>query len=219
MSLGATYTPRPSSLYGRLISALDVEQALAARVTARFGDYLHEVERQHGLELDALPAPRAVLIAPERFPEDQLPAIVVGSPGTADLPAATGQGLYAVRWELVLTIHVAAADGALKLVKLYALALRALAVQQPSPLFMGVDWVNERYRPSNLVGGRSYCTADVTLEVQVPDVTDRHAGPPDDPDWPVDSGLPESPEWPVSQSADAELVKVPIDEPVEEQEP
>ena len=104
----------------------------------------------------------------------------------------------------------------MQLVKLYALALRALAVQQPSPLFMGVDWVDEQYRPSNLVGGRTYCTADVTLEAQVADVTDRHAGPPDEPGWPIDSGQPESPEWPVSASADAELVKTPIgDELVE----
>ena len=217
MSLGATYTPQPSSLYGRLIAALDVEAALAARLVARFGDYLHEVERQHGLPIDTLPEPRAFLVAPERFPEDQLPAVVVSSPGTVDLPLADGQGRYAVRWELVVTIHAAAADGALELVKLYALALRALTVQQPSPLFMGVDWVREQYRPSNLVGGRTYCTADVTLEVQVADVTDRHAGPPDEAGWPEDGG-PESPEWPVSVSVDAELVKTAIGDELAEGE-
>ena len=208
-----TYTPRPSSLYGRLISAVDVEQALKARIDARLDNYLNEVERQHGLAVGTLQRPRAFVVA-ERFPEDQLPAIVVESPGTTDLPAADGQGRYWARFELVLAIHVAASNGALELAKLYALALRALAVQQPSALFMGVDWINERYPRPELVGGRTFYTAEVTLEVQVDEVTDRAAGPPDEPGWPEDGG-PESPEWPVSESAETDVVKVPIDEPVE----
>lgn len=212
------YTPRPSSLYGRLISAVDVEQALKGRLDDRLGDYLAEVERQHGLTVGTLARPRAFVVA-ERFPEDQLPAIIVESPGTADLPAADGQGRYAVRFELVLTIAVAASAGAIELAKLYALALRALAVQQPSPLFMGVDWINERYPRPELVGGRTFYTAEVALEVQVPEVTNRHEGPPDEPGWPdVPPDSPESPEWPVAQSAETELVKVPNDEPVEGEE-
>ena len=210
--MSVTFTPRPQSLYGRLIAGVDVEQALKARLDARLDDYLNEVERQHGLAVGALARPRAFVVA-ERFPEDQLPAIVVESPGTVDLPAADGQGRYAVRFELVLAIHVAAADGAIELAKLYGLALRALAVQQPAPLFMGVDWVNERYPRPELVGGRTFYTAEVTLEVQVPDVTDRHAGPPDGPGWPEDGG-PDSPEWPVAATADTELVKVPTEEEV-----
>ena len=211
------YTPRPLSLYGRLIAGVDVEQAFKARVDDRLDDYLNEVERQHGLAVGFLERPRAY-VGDERFVEDQLPAIVVKSPGTADLPAADGRGRYAVRFELELEVHVAAAEPPGALAKLYALALRALAVQQPSPLFMGVDWVNERYRRAELVGGRTYYIGTVGLEVQVPDVTDRHAGPPDEPGWPEDGG-PDSPEWPVSATAETELVKVPTGEPVEEEVP
>ena len=213
-----TYTPRPNSLYGRLIAAVDVEQAFRARIDDRLGDYLAEVERQHGLAVGWLVRPRAY-VGDERFVEDQLPAIVVKSPGTADLPAADGQGRYGVRFELELEAHVAASEHPDELCKLYALALRALATQQPSALFWGVDWINERYRRAELVGGRTYYIGSVNLEVQVHEVTDRHAGPPDDPAWPpIDSGGEESPEWPVSETADAELVKVPIDEPVEEED-
>ena len=211
------YTPRPSSLYGRLIAGVDVEQALKARLDDRLDDYLNEVERQHGLAVGSLSRPRAFVVA-ERFPEDQLPAIVVESPGTTDLPAADGQGRYAVRFELVLAIHVAAADGAIELAKLYVLALRALAVQQPAPLFMGIDWVNERYPRPELVGGRTFYTAEVSLEVQVPDVTDRHAGPPDEPGWPENGG-PDSPEWPVAETVETELEKIELDKSVEEEVP
>lgn len=211
-----TYTPRPSSLYGRLIAAVDVEQALKARIDARLDAYLDEVERQHGLEPGTLQRPRAFVVA-ERFPEDQLPAIVVESPGTTDLPEPDGHGRYIARFELVLAIHVAAGDGALELAKLYALALRALALQQPSALFMGVDWISERYPRPELVGGRTFYTAEVALEVQVPEVLDRHAGPPDEAGWPdVPPQAPDSPEWLVAASADAELVKVPTTESVED---
>ena len=179
-----TYTPRPHSLYGRLIAARRRRAGARTRgSTTGSSDYLDEVERQHGLTAGTLERPRAFVVA-ERFPEDQLPAIVVESPGTADLPAADGQGRYMVRFELELAIHVAAGTGAIELAKLYALALRALAVQQPSALFMGVDWIRERYPRPELVGGRTFYTAAVELEVQVPDVTDRHAGPPDEPGWP-----------------------------------
>jgi len=208
------YTPQPQSLYGRLIAAVDVEEAFKARVDARLNDYLADVERQHGLEVGYLERPRAY-VDDERFPEDQTPAIVVKSPGTTDLPAPDGQGRYAVRFELELEIHLSSAAGSMRLAKLYALALRALATQQPSALFMGVDWIRERYRRAELVGGRTYSIGVVSLEIQVPDVTDRWAGPPDEPGWPEDGGGPISPEWPVAASADAELVKVPIDEPVE----
>jgi hypothetical protein len=211
-----TYTPRPQSLYGRLISGVDVEQAIKRRLDDRLGDYLSEVERQHGLVVGTLARPRAFVVA-ERWPEDQLPAIVVEAPGTTDLPAADGQGRYSARFELVLTILVAASTGALELSKLYALALRALAVQQPSALFMGVDWVSERYPRPDLVGGRTFYTAEVALEVHVPDVTNRHEGPPDEPGWPdPPPDDPNSPAWPVAASAELELDKTPIDEPVEE---
>jgi hypothetical protein len=211
-----TYTPRPSSLYGRMIAAVDVEQALKRRIDDRLGDYLGEVERQHGIVPGTIARPRAY-VDDERFPEDQLPAIVVKSPGTADLPLADGQGRYTARFELELEAHVAAGTGAMTLAKLYALALRELAVQQPSALFMGVDWISERYRRGELVGGRTYCVGVVALEVQVPDVTNRHEGPPDEPGWPdPPPDSPDSPAWPTSTSADVELEKTPIDEPVEE---
>lgn len=215
----ATYTPQPDSLYGRILSAVDVEQALKARVDARLGVYLDEVERQHGLAPGTVERPRAFVVT-ERFPEDQLPAIIVGSPGTTDLPEPDGRGCYMVRFEVTLTIAAAAGNGVLELVKLYAAALRALALQQPSALFMGVDWIRERYPRPELVGGRSFYTAEVELEVQVPEVVDRHAGPPDDPGWPEPTpGDPASPEWPVSETADVELDKVAIGDPVQSEAP
>jgi hypothetical protein len=210
------YTPQPDSLYGRLIAASDVEEALKAHVDRYVGDYLNEVERQHARPVGTIARPRAFVVSGEedRFPEDQLPAITVESPGTADLPMADGQGRYVVRWELNVGIHVAATRP-LELAKLYGLALRALTVQQPPGLYMRVDWVAERYPPADRLGDRSIARAQVRLECQVPDVTNRHAGPPDIAEWPADPGTPESPEWPVALTHEEQLEKTPIEEDVD----
>ena len=61
----------------------------------------------------------------------------------------------------------------MRLVKLYTAGLRTLAVQQPSALLMGVDWISERYRRGELVGGRTYSVGVAGLELHVPEVTDR----------------------------------------------
>ena len=206
-----TYTPRPLSLYGRLIAGADVAQAVRARIEADLDLYLDEVERQHGLTPGTLERPRA-FVDDERFPEDQLPAIVVKSTGVADLPEPDGQGRYRTRFGIELEAHVAAGTGAMEVAQLYALALRALALQRPSPLFMGTDWTGESYRRGELVGGRTYCVGVVELEVHVPDVTDRHAGPSDELGWPeIPPRAPDSPEWPVAQTADTDIVKEPIE--------
>jgi hypothetical protein len=223
MTLALAYTPQPLSLYGRMIAAVDVAEALRAQV-AKHGDrYLNETERQHGLEVGWAQRPRALVIAPERFPEDQLPAIVIRSPGTAELPEPDGQGRYRARFELELEVGVAVSAGAFELASLYTVALRALILQQTPALggrhFMGVDWIRERFDDPTLIGQRTYYTGRVELEAHVDEVVDRHAGPPDEDGWP-DNGGSVSPEWPVSESADVEVVKVPIgDELVEKEGP
>ena len=206
-----SFTPQPTSLYGRLIAASDVEEALKLHVDHWIDGYLNEVERQHGLDVGWIARPRAFVVHGEedRYPEDQLPAITVESPSTADLPMADGQGRYTVRWQVNLGIHVAASSEAVRLSKLYALALRALAVQQPPPLYMRVDWTAERYPPLALIGDRSIARAQVQLEAQVPDVTDRHEGPID-----LDPGGPDPPEWPIVITHDEPIDKVPIEEDV-----
>ena len=162
-----------------------------------------EVERQHGLTVGTIERPRA-FVGRRTVPR---------GPATGDRRRvarhrrpARGRRAGPLR----RPVRARARDarrrrrrGAIELAKLYALALRALAVQQPSPLFMGVDWVSERYPRPELVGGRTFYTAEVALEVHVPDVTNRHAGPPDEPGWPdVDDGGPESPEWGRRATAD-----------------
>lgn len=209
----------PVSVFGTLVAASDVEESVLAQLQTWQRDYLAEVERYHGLTVGTLPLPRSWVIssATERFPEDQLPAVVLASPGLADPPLADGSGIYTARWQLTIATQVAARGNrlALRLARLYALAWRALLLQQQDlPLVVArrLDWMDERYRLLDTIDDRSTCVSEVELGVEIFDVTQRHAGPLEPLLGPDAAPGPGSPAWPVAVSADVELINVPIEE-------
>jgi hypothetical protein len=213
-----TLAPTPPSAYGALVAASDVELALIAVVRTWIADYLAEVERQHGYPVGTLPLPRGWVISAdiEKMPEDQTPTIIVGSPGLTDPPQADGQGRYAARWRVLLGVHLSARgnDNALRLARLYALALRALALQQqlldPELAVVRIEWRDERYDVLDSIDDRTVCTGVVELAVQVADVTSRQSGPLEPLLPPLEPGeepSPDSPVWPTAVSADALVLK------------
>jgi hypothetical protein len=207
----------PPSVYGRLVAASDVEEAAQAQLYKWMADYLAEVERHHALAVGSLPFPRSWVISSdvEKMPEDQTPALRLASPGLiGDLPTADGRGVYSARWQLIVAVQIAARADALRLARLYALAVRSLLLQQQ--VLDGLDvrrinWLDERYRLLDSVDDRTVCISEVELSVEVSDVTTRHAGPAEPILAPGDLG-PDSPSWPTAQTADVALVKVPLDE-------
>lgn len=212
---------RPSA-FGTLVGASDVEEALLAQLQLWIADYLAEVERQHGLAPGTWPLPRSWLISSdvEKMPEDQLPAVILASPGLTDPPLADGRGIYTARWLVTLGVMVSARGNrlALRLARLYVLALRAIATQQPALSGLAVrrvEWLDERYRRLDSIDDRTVCIAEVDVAVEVADVTTRNAGPlvPILPPTPPDqTPPPDSPAWPEALTADVELVKVPLSE-------
>jgi hypothetical protein len=206
--------PVRASAYGSLVAASDVEAAVVALGRKWIADYLAEVERQHALEVGSLPLPRAWVITSdvEKMPEDQTPAVVVSSPGLTDPPTADGQGRYTASWRLLLSPVVSARgnEHALRLARLYALALRALVLQQqvidPDLAAVRVEWRDERYDVLDSIDDRTVCVGLVELAVVVADVTSRHAGPLDPLLGPGDLG-PTSPSWPTATTADVDVDK------------
>lgn len=203
------------SLYGPLVAASDVEDALLAQLQLWVADYLHELERHHGYEQGDLPVPRSWVRSGEveKFPEDQLPCVVVASPGLAETPTADGLGLYTARWRMLVAAEIVARGNrrALTIARQYAVALRALLVQQVPLAVLDVqriDWMGERYDVLDSADDRTVCVAQVELAVEVANVTDRNGGPL------VPSGQPDpdSPTWPVAVTAEVEIQKVPLEE-------
>lgn len=208
-----------SSAYGRLVAACDVEDAALAQLETWLPDYLCEVERYHGYAPGDLPQPRSWLVssAVEKMPEDQLPAVILASPGLVDAPTADGRGVYTARWRLVVAVMVNARGNrlALRLARLYALAVRATLTQQqelPELAMRRVDWLDERYRLLDSIDDRTLCISEVEVAAEVADVTTRHAGPLAPVMGPGGLDGPDSPEWPTAQTVDIDVVKVPLEE-------
>jgi hypothetical protein len=204
-------TVDPRSVYGPIILASDVEDAIRDVLRDWIDSYLWEIERQHGMEVGGLESPRSWVTsaAIEKFPEDQLPCVVITSPGTTDAPAADGQGLYRVHWRIDVATQAAAAGNriALRLARLYTAAMRAICVQhQNSGLARRVDWLGERYDVLDTVDDRTVCIGVVSLRVEVYDVTNRNAAP----DEPEPQPSPESPLRPIALTRDAEIVQWPL---------
>lgn len=206
-----------ASAFGRLVAASDVEQAILELLRKWLADYLAEVDRAHGNDVGTLPKPRSWVVSGEveKMPEDQTPAIIVASPGLTDPPLADGRGSYTARWRVMIAVHLSARRNmiALRLVRQYALAIRALCTQQQaleSLALRRIDWVDERYDTLPSIDDRTVCTALVELAVEVSDVTTRHMGPLE-PLLPPGALGPESPTWPIAQTEHVSVTKDPLD--------
>jgi hypothetical protein len=212
------FATRPSA-FGPIVAASDVELALLAHVQLWLADYLAELDRRYDDDVGTLPYPRGWIISAdvEKMPEDQTPTIVVKSPGIIDPPLASGDGLYAARWEIDVAVVLSARGNrlALRLARRYAAALRVLLVQQqlldPELVLVvrRIDWLGEHYDVLDSIDDRTTCAAHVSLAVEVADVAQRNAGPMS-PVLPPGSGTgPTSPTWPTATSVDVEIDKEP----------
>lgn len=221
------------SLFGRLVGAHHVEDAVVNVLTYWYPTYLHEAERVSGLVPGTLQLPRSIRVSSEQatMPEDHTPALIVRSPGVTDIPGVNGARQYQARWVIEVGVLVSAigtmdngTPRALRLARIHALALRACVVQQPDTpdvipggrnVLFRRDWVDETYDTLPSVDDRTICLATVRVDIEVPDVLTSDAGPiepiapPDPPD--VTPPVP-SPEWPVAVIHDIELIKIPVEE-------
>ena len=99
-----TYDPR--SIFGRIVTGDDVETWALNLFRRWMGTYLAEVERQHGLQAGHWQRPRAYVrvLSFDKWPEDQLPAVMLVSAGIAGPPIKHGDGKIAARWLLGLGV-------------------------------------------------------------------------------------------------------------------
>lgn len=199
-----------TSAFGPLVSAVQVEDHIEAVLERWLPSYLYELERTNGITVGTLPAIRSVVRSSEleKFPEDQTPALMIGSPGLTDPPVADGGGYYTATWQITVGVQIVAGPNrrALELARLYALAVRAAVLQQQqdpgltAPVQMvRVDWRDERYDLLDSIDDRSVCVGRVELAVTVAEVLQTGLGPLD-PLIPPQPPLPTSPAWPTAET-------------------
>jgi hypothetical protein len=200
------FEPDPASVFGPIISAFEVEHALATCVRIWIRDYLAEVERQRGLGVERFPRFRSIVASGNaaKWPEDQLPALLIASPGLAETGARRGievhgDGGYVARWRVDCVSEVSARGNrhAIMLARLYAAAVRTLIVQQPlrgpsdpPPWLRRIDWVGERYDLRDWTVDRTRCAGTASFVVECHGVSTRGLGPREPLYPPTDGGKP-----------------------------
>lgn len=215
------FSPHPRTAYGAILSAFEVEHAVARTVRIWIRDYLAEVERQRRLDVGGLPVFRSLVQAStltDKMPEDQLPALVIASSGTEVSRAGravevNSEGWYTARFRVECGAVISARGNrqAVKLARYYAAALRALVVQQlPRPRWSGLDgvrrveWAGEQYRQLGDVSERTQCGGIAQFAVEVEQVTNWVMRP-DEPTEPPASDLE-----PIADSVHVTVEKEPI---------
>jgi len=203
------------SIFGRIVTGGDVEQWCLELVHRWLGTYLSEVERQHGIPAGKLARPRALLRAPtvDKWPEDQLPAVLLVSVGTLELPQRDGRKLHRARWQIgaacITSARTEAESRALAM--LYIAALRALLIQRPSldGKAQGTVWLAESYDEIDYDDGRSLCAGEAAFTVEVDDVVSGDAGPLT-PDAPLAPDTEPWPPWATTDLVEVEVDAVPL---------
>lgn len=203
----------PDTIFKPIITRQEVELRVTNTLKDWIDTYLAEVERQNGLDVRQLPRPRSYSRRNEfdHWPEEQIPAVIVVSPGLVGRPVANGSGEFRGQWGVGVAVIAEGQDvnNTRDLVGYYTAAIRALILQRPSlgGFAMGVTWEDERYDDiSDIDVGRTLASGQVVFQVEVEGIVSTKAGPvtPDTP--PVDPP-PVSPTWPIATqvTADVEL--------------
>lgn len=189
-------------IFGAIKIASDLEEAVVTTLRSWWPVYARELEIQHNITQDALPLPRSFLTAArvEREAADQLPSIVVVSPGLSGTrPMREGDGTYRVYFMLGVGAFVAAKDRAStnNLLRTYIGIARTIMLQKSSMggYVSALDWVDESYDDNlQFTDNQTIGAGQAIFEVLVDDVVSKYGGPigePPDPDtqpgmqWPL----------------------------------
>lgn len=216
------------SIFGRVVSAHQVSQALISTIKQWQPYYLNHIARAHGEPFERFAGLRGFRVATEMeaMPEDQKPLLILVNQGLRDEPirssAANRIGKhYTAIWEYDLGIQVVAKGTkvnaeprAIALASMYSAAVRLLLLQQrdPGELISMTDWVDEQPGGLDSSADRTTCMVIATYLVTVPMSASSGTGP--DLDWLPDEPPPlaQDPEWPLVTDPSATVEKVPPDE-------
>lgn len=166
---------------GRIFTANDLERAALAVLEERLVAYGNAVARQAG---DATPPepPRSYTCSAtfDRWAEDQVPAIVVASPGTVEAPELRGDS-YSGLFDLLVGVYVSAATelATHEIVRLWTAAIRACIVQTPSlrGVTSSATFLGESYDVVDIRDRRTYIAGTCAFAVRVDEIVSVTAGP------------------------------------------
>lgn len=202
------------SLFDPIFVAATLEQAVIDTLVKWFPLYIREIERQEELPMGKVPIPRSYTTRRtfEKFAEDQLPTVIIVSPGLDGDPMQEGDGRYRAIWRMHVGVVVSTSSQVQTgyIAKLMGAAVRAIVLQQSrlGGIASGMEWYDESYDdlPDDDVS-RSLGAATLSFRIEVDDVINRRSGPdttyiPD----PVPDTQPGD-TWPQAETVTVEVIK------------
>lgn len=221
------HVPERTHVYGEFVGAHHLEAAVLNTLWKWLPSYQHEVSREAGMLPDHLLPIRSWRVASdmERFPEDQLPSVILVNNGLPEVPHkhndADGNSVFLANWAVEIGVHVAAkgskvkaAPRALTLARMHALAIRLCMIQKrDEDGIMGmVDPITERPNATlAMEDDRTTCLAVVGLLIETDHWAEWGQGP-IEPMYPPEGTKPptDRPLWPYAESWDLDIGKVPL---------
>ena len=183
--------------FAHVVLVTDIETAVESTLKRWIGEYVRLVERQQGLTAGLKPLPKSwrVDTVAEKWPEDQLPSVMIISPGTFSEPQEDGSGEYYAWWSIGVGCLASAPDSqAARLnAAIYTAAIRDCLVnnQTLGGLAEGVTWLRESYNLAEITSDRTLVGGIAEFSVRVASVvtwtspaTDPRSDP--TPPWIVD---------------------------------
>lgn len=185
-----------------------------------------EIERAEGLPPNSVQRPRGVVTSSdfEKWPEDQLPVILVISPGLVRPPERKGRGGLTLTWGVGLAglVGDTTPESSRRLGQVYAAAI-SLAINTHKSLggfASHTEQLDERYDDIDFGDGRTLGAGRCVFEVSVEDARPTVSGltnplPEPDPDNPggPDTGTDPGP-WPDVTETSIVVTPTPITEAV-----
>jgi hypothetical protein len=201
-----------SSVFGRIVTASQIEEAFILTLKQWFPTYLSEMERQLNMSVNSLPHPQNYTNRNSFDAEkaEEIPKVVVISPGLEGAPILVGSKTYRASWRVGVGVATAASEEEManKMMKAYAGATRAIILQQLSrdtvPIAQ-VEWVLETYDDLPIPGQiQQYKAASLFFVVDVETVVSKGRGP----DVPIIGST--APEYTTANNVIIDLQKVKV---------
>lgn len=170
------------NIFGSIVTAYDVSQAMENTIRMWAPDYLAEIAARNGFARDELQVFRSYvrMLDLDKFSEDQTPACVIICPGLASPPVRRST-TYDTEWSVGVgaVVRGVSRDNTYLLTAVYAAAIRALVLHNPSlgGFAESITWESERVDPLTSTDLRTIAAGVEQFTVKVNGAQDIRTGP------------------------------------------
>lgn len=200
-------SPVVQNRFGPVVTLRTVEQGVASFLRRWFLDYLDEIERREGYTAGQIERPRGIPVASDfqKWPEDQIPCLLVLSAGLAGPPQRQGDGSYTTDWQVAIApvVKDIDEDAVRALAGAYTAAVRMAVMQHQGLEGLGrvLRWRDETYDAGPMERRRTMAAGRFVFDVQMDKTLVEYgpvvpSNPPLDPAQPPSAPSPDPGPWP-----------------------